>query len=162
LQRGQPPAQVAAEVTLSLGDRVLLDGEDVTAVIRSPEVSEAASVVAADAGVRAAMVDQQRRLLATGDWVAEGRDIGTVVWPSAEVKVFLTASPAARATRRAEQIGADLMVVLAEQAIRDQRDTERDESPLRPAADAITVDTSDLTQDQVVEQVVTLVRPVAS
>jgi cytidylate kinase len=162
LQRGLPPAQVAAQVSLSLGDRVLLDGQDVTAEIRRPEVSEAASVVAADAGVRSAMVDQQRRLLATGDWVAEGRDIGTVVWPSAEVKVFLTASPAARATRRAEQIGADLMVVLAEQAIRDQRDTERDESPLRPAADAITVDTSDLTQDQVVEQVVTLVRPVAS
>jgi cytidylate kinase len=160
LQRGQPPAQVAAEVTLSLGDRVLLDGEDVTAAIRSPEVSEAASVVAADAGVRAAMVDQQRRLLTSGDWVAEGRDIGTVVWPSAEVKVFLTASPAARAARRAEQIGADVAVVLAEQAIRDQRDTDREESPLRPAADAITVDTSDLTLDQVVAQVVALVRAV--
>ena len=82
-------------------------------------------------GVRTAMVAEQRRLLATGDWVAEGRDIGTVVWPSAEVKVFLTASPAARAGRRAEQIGADVAVVLAEQAIRDQRDIERDESPLR-------------------------------
>ena len=160
LQRGRPPAEVATEVSLSLGDRVLLDGEDVTTAIRTPEVSEAASVVAADAGVRAAMVDQQRRLLATGNWVAEGRDIGTVVWPSAEVKVFLTASPAARAARRAEQIGADVAVVLAEQTIRDERDTEREQSPLRPADDAITVDTSDLTLDQAVAQVVALVRTV--
>ena len=162
LRRGQPPAEVAAEVSLSLGDRVLLDGEDVTTAIRAPEVSEAASVVAADAGVRTAMVAEQRRLLATGDWVAEGRDIGTVVWPSAEVKVFLTASAAARAARRAEQIGGDVAVVLAEQTIRDQRDTDRDESPLRAAADAVTVDTSDLTLDQAVEQVVTLVRAVTS
>jgi cytidylate kinase len=158
LRSGRPPSEVAAEVLLSLGERVLLDGEDVTAAIRAPEVSEAASVVAADAGVRTAMVTEQRRLLATGDWVAEGRDIGTVVWPSASVKVFLTASPAARAGRRAQQIGADVAVVLAEQTIRDERDTERDESPLRPADDAITVDTSFLTLDQAVEQVVALVR----
>jgi CMP/dCMP kinase len=157
-----PPAEVAAGVSLSLGDRVLLDGEDVTAAIRAPEVSEAASVVAADTGVRTAMVAEQRRLLADGNWIAEGRDIGTVVWPSAEVKVFLTASAAARAGRRADQIGADATVVLAEQAIRDQRDIERAESPLRPAEDAITVDTSDLTLDQAVEQIVTLVRAVAS
>jgi CMP/dCMP kinase len=162
LRSGLPPAEVAAGVSLSLGDRVLLDGEDVTAAIRAPEVSEAASVVAADAAVRAAMVAEQRRLLADGNWVAEGRDIGTVVWPSAEVKVFLTASAAARAGRRADQIGADATVVLAEQAIRDQRDIERAQSPLRPAEDAITVDTSDLTLDQAVEQIVTLVRAVAS
>jgi cytidylate kinase len=162
LHSGLPPAEVAAGVSLSLGDRVLLDGEDVTAAIRAPEVSEAASVVAADAAVRAAMVAEQRRLLADGNWVAEGRDIGTVVWPSAEVKVFLTASAAARAGRRADQIGADATVVLAEQAIRDQRDIERAQSPLRPAEDAITVDTSDLTLDQAVEQVVALVRAVAS
>jgi cytidylate kinase len=164
LRSGRPPAEVAAGVSLSLslGDRVLLDGEDVTAAIRAPEVSEAASVVAADPGVRTAMVAEQRRLLADGNWVAEGRDIGTVVWPSAEVKVFLTASAAARARRRADQIGADATVVLAEQAIRDQRDTERAQSPLRPAEDAITVDTSDLTLDQAVEQIVALVRAVAS
>jgi CMP/dCMP kinase len=161
LRSGLPPAEVAAEVSLSLGDRVLLDGEDVTAAIRAPEVSEAASIVAADPAVRTAMVAEQRRLLADGNWVAEGRDIGTVVWPLAELKVFLTASPAARAERRAQQIGADAAVVLAEQAIRDQRDAERDESPLRAAADAVTVDTSDLTLEQAVEQVVALVRAVA-
>jgi cytidylate kinase len=161
LRSGLPPAEVAASVSLSPGDRVLLDGEDVTAAIRAPEVSEAASVVAADPAVRAAMVAEQRRLLADGNWVAEGRDIGTVVWPSAEVKVFLTASAAARAARRADQIGADAAVVLAEQAIRDQRDIERAQSPLRPAEDAITLDTSDLTLDQAVEQVVALVRAVS-
>jgi CMP/dCMP kinase len=162
LRRRLPPAEAAAELSLSLGDRVLLDGEDVSVAIRAPEVSEAASVVAADPAVRTAMVAEQRRLLADGDWVAEGRDIGTVVWPSAEAKVFLTASPEARAGRRADQIGADVGVVLAEQAIRDQRDIERAESPLRPAEDAITVDTSDLTLDQAVEQIVKLVRAVAS
>jgi CMP/dCMP kinase len=158
LRRDLPPAQVAADVSLSLGDRILLDGEDVTAAIRAPEVSEAASVVAADAAVRTAMVAEQRRLLASGHWVAEGRDIGTVVWPSAEVKVFLTASPEARAGRRADQIGAEVAVVLAEQTIRDQRDIERAESPLRAADDAVTVDTSDLTREQAVERVVALVR----
>jgi cytidylate kinase len=161
LRSGLPPAEAAVAASVSLGDRVLLDGEDVTGAIRAPEVSEAASVIASDAAVRAAMVAEQRRLLADGNWVAEGRDIGTVVWPSAEVKVFLTASPAARASRRAEQIGADVAVVLAEQAIRDQRDTERDESPLRPAADAVAVDTSDLTLDEAVAQVVALVRAVS-
>ena len=158
LRRGLPPAEVAAGVSLSLGDRVLLDGEDVSAAIRAPEVSEAASVVAADPAVRAAMIAEQRRLLADGNWVAEGRDIGTVVWPSAELKLFLTASPEARAARRADQIGADVAVVLAEQTIRDQRDTERAVSPLRAAADAVTVDTSDLTLERAVERVVALVR----
>ena len=158
LRRGLPPAEVAAGVSLSLGDRVLLDGEDVSAAIRAPEVSEAASVVAADPAVRAAMIAEQRRLLADGNWVAEGRDIGTVVWPSAELKLFLTASPEARAARRADQIGADVAVVLAEQTIRDQRDTERAVSPLRAAADAVTVDTSDLTLEQAVERIVALVR----
>jgi cytidylate kinase len=162
LRSGLPPDEVAAGVSLSLGDHVLLDGEDVTAAIRAPEVSEAASVVAADPAVRTAMIAEQRRLLADGNWVAEGRDIGTVVWPSAELKVFLTASAEARAGRRADQIGADAAVVLAEQAIRDQRDIEREQSPLLAADDAVTVDTSDLTLDEAVERVVTLVRAVAS
>jgi cytidylate kinase len=156
LRRGEPATQVAGELTISVGDRVLLDGEDVTEEIRAPEVSEAASVVAAAPAVRAAMVDQQRRLLGAGAWVAEGRDIGTVVWPQAELKVFLTASPEARAARRADQIGADAAVVLAEQTIRDRRDTERASSPLQAAPDAVTVDTSELTFEEVVERVVAL------
>jgi cytidylate kinase len=151
------PAQVAGTVSIDLGERVLLDGRDVTAEIRAPEVSEAASVAASLPAVRAAMVAQQRRLLGHGDWVAEGRDIGTVVAPEAEVKVFLTASAEARATRRADELGIDPAIVLAEQVIRDQRDVEREHSPLRAADDAVSVDTTELSFDEVVARVVALV-----
>ena len=101
LRSGAPPAEVASRIEISPGERVLLDGEDVTDAIRAPEVSERASQAAAEPGVRRAMVAQQRRLMSDGDWVAEGRDIGTVVVPDAELKVFLTAHPAERARRRA-------------------------------------------------------------
>ncbi len=157
-ERGREPAEVAPVIRIDLGERVLLDGRDVTAAIRTPEVTEAASVAAADPAVRAAMVAEQRRLLAGGDWVAEGRDIGTVVAPGAEVKVFLTASPQARARRRAAELGADAATVLADQTLRDQRDTERAHSPLQAAGDAVTVDTTELTLDEVVARVVGLVR----
>ncbi len=157
MRSGGDAAAVAAGLTLSLGDRVLLDGEDVTGAIRTPEVSEMASQVAAEPAVRRAMVAQQRRLLAEGDWVAEGRDIGTVVAPDAELKVFLIASPQERARRRAQQIGADPATVLAEQTIRDQRDSDRADSPLRPADDAVEIDSTGLTLDQVVARVAELV-----
>ena len=110
---------------LELGERVRVDGEDVTERIREPWVSEASSRVSADPGVREALVAQQRRLLGQGDWVAEGRDIGTVVMPDAEVKVFLTASPEERARRRAAELGTDAAVVLKEQTMRDERDRSR-------------------------------------
>jgi cytidylate kinase len=151
------PAEVASRVSIDVGERVLLDGDDVTAEIRAPEVSEAASKAASLPGVRAALVAQQRRLLSDGDWVAEGRDIGTVVAPDAAVKVFLTASPEARAARRAHELGGDAAMVLAEQVIRDQRDSEREHSPLRTADDAVTIDTTDLTFEQSVDRVVSLV-----
>jgi cytidylate kinase len=157
LERGQPPAVVAPSLRIEVGDRVMVDGRDVTDAIRTGQVSEAASVAAADPAVRAAMVAEQRRLMSSGDWVAEGRDIGTVVAPEAEVKVFLTAGSEARARRRATELGVDAATVLAEQAIRDERDTLREHSPLRAASDAHTVDTTDLTLPQVVEQVVGLV-----
>jgi CMP/dCMP kinase len=156
------PAQVASAVSIDVGERVLLDGDDVTAEIRVPEVSEAASKAASLPEVRAAMVAQQRRLMGDGDWVAEGRDIGTVVVPDAAVKVFLTASPEARAARRAEELGGDAATVLAEQVIRDQRDSEREHSPLRAADDAVTIDTTDLTFEQSVDQVVSLVEAARS
>jgi cytidylate kinase len=158
LRAGAEPAEVAATVSIEVGDQVRLDGQDVTAAIRTPEVSEAASKAASLADVRAAMVAQQRRLMGDGDWVAEGRDIGTVVVPDAEVKVFLTASPQARAARRAAEVGGDPATVLAEQVIRDQRDSEREHSPLRAADDAVTLDTTDLTFDEVVDRVVGLVK----
>src|ERR687883_122502 len=102
--------------------RVLLDGEDVSEAIRTPETSRAASRGATDPAVRAGLVEQQRALLANGDWVAEGRDIGTVVAPDAALKVFLTASPEERARRRAAELGADWRVVLRDQALRDASD----------------------------------------
>lgn len=136
-----------------LGSRVLLDGEDVTEEIRTPAVSEQASQVAARPEVRRAMQDRQRELLADGDWVAEGRDIGTVVCPGAEVKVFLTADDTERARRRAEQLGADVATVLAEQRIRDERDRGRADSPLVPADDAVELDTTGLDIDEVVARI---------
>ncbi|HEY5429121.1 MAG TPA: (d)CMP kinase [Solirubrobacteraceae bacterium] len=157
LERGQPAAAVAPGLGIELGDRVLVDGRDVTDAIRTAEVSEAASVAAAQPAVREAMVTAQRRLLAGGNWVAEGRDIGTVVAPGAEVKVFLTASSQARAQRRAAELGGDAGTVLAEQAIRDQRDESRAHSPLVAAPDAEAIDTTDLTLDEVVARIVALV-----
>jgi len=151
-------AEVAARSRLEVGERVRLDGEDVTEAIRAPAVSEAASRVAADPAVRRAVVAQQRRLLASGNWVAEGRDIGTVVAPEAAVKVYLTADPRERARRRAAELGADPEQVLAEQAIRDARDRSREHSPLRPAPDAVELDTTGLSVEQAVERVAALVR----
>ncbi|MBV8955368.1 MAG: (d)CMP kinase [Solirubrobacterales bacterium] len=157
LEQGVEPAALADAIRIELGDRVRLDGRDVTREIRSPRLSEAASRAAADPLVRAAMVAHQRRLLSEGDWVAEGRDIGTVVAPQAELKVFLTADPASRARRRARELGIDPRQVLAEQALRDQRDATRAHSPLQPASDAVLIDTTSLTLDQVVDRILGLV-----
>jgi CMP/dCMP kinase len=126
--------------------------------IRTPEVSEAASKVATDPAVREALVERQRELLARGDWVAEGRDIGTVVVPDAPVKVFLTADPAERARRRAAELGADPEVVLRDQMLRDEQDRTRAHSPLRPAPGAVELDTTGKTIAQVVEEIASLVR----
>jgi cytidylate kinase len=158
LERELAPAVVAPQLRIELGTRVRIDGHDVTEAIRTPAASEAASRAAADPAVRAALVVQQQRLVAEGDWVAEGRDIGTVVAPEAEVKVFLTASPQERARRRAQQIGADVETVLAEQTIRDERDQTREHSPLEAAPDATLLDTTGLALEQVVERIVALVR----
>jgi CMP/dCMP kinase len=157
LRDGGELGEIAGRVEIELGERVLLDGEDVTAEIRTAEVSERASQVAADPDVRRAMVAQQRRLMATGDWVAEGRDIGTVVMPSAELKVFLTADPAERARRRAAQMGLDPELVLADQTLRDERDSTREDSPLRPAEGSIELDTTGLSLDGVVARVIALI-----
>jgi CMP/dCMP kinase len=139
------------------GGRVLLDGRDVTEAIRAPEVSEAASRVAADPGVREALVAKQRELISQGDWVAEGRDIGTVVAPEAELKVFLTADPRERARRRAIELGADPDAVLAEQTLRDERDLTRAHSPLQSAPGALVLDTTGLGAQEVVARIAALV-----
>jgi cytidylate kinase len=156
-ERGGEPAELAEAVEIELGERVLLDGRDVTDAIRTPAISEASSQVSADIGVRMALVRKQQQILREGDWVAEGRDIGTVVCPQAEVKVFLTASPEARARRRAEELGADYRAVLAQQVERDERDERRQHSPLIPANDAVPVDTTELDLEEVLGQIMTLV-----
>ena len=108
LREGGAASDRAAALDLELGERVVVNGEDVSDAIRAAEVSEAASKVATNPKVREALVQKQRELIAGGDWVAEGRDIGTVVAPDAAVKVFLTASPEERARRRAEELGTDV------------------------------------------------------
>jgi len=145
-------------VEIELGDRVLLDGEDVTDAIRTPQVTAEASRISADPAVREALVAKQRALLAEGDWVAEGRDIGTVVAPGAEVKVWLTAADDERARRRATQLGADLDEVLRDQRERDERDRTRRFSPMTKAPDAVEVDTTGLGVEEVVEAIVSLAR----
>jgi len=156
-RHGGAASERADELDIRLGDRVLVNGEDVTETIRSPEVSEAASKVATNPRVREALVQKQRELMSSGDWVAEGRDIGTVVAPDAEVKVFLTASPEERARRRAEELGTDMDMVLRDQALRDAQDMERKHSPLTAAPGAVELDTSGLSVDDVVDRIVELV-----
>jgi CMP/dCMP kinase len=157
---GADPAALAREAKIEPRERVLLDGRDVTEEIRTPAVSEAASQLAAKAGVRAALVTKQRELIEGGDWVAEGRDIATVVAPDAELQVFLTASPDERARRRARELGADPHTVRAELTLRDTRDETREHSPLRPAPRAVTLDTDGLTIEQVVQRVLEMARAI--
>jgi len=132
------------------GERVLLDGEDVSEAIRTPEISQLASRRAADPAVRAALLVKQRELLAGGDWVAEGRDIGTVVAPGAELKVWLTADADERARRRGEPP--------EEVRARDERDASREHSPMVAAGDSVELDTTGLSIDDVVARIVALVR----
>lgn len=151
--------ELAGSILISLeGERVELDGEDVSAAIRAPEVTEASSRVSVHPGVREAMVARQRELIAAGRYVAEGRDIGTVVSPEAPLKVFLTASAEERARRRAAQLGDDPETVLAAQRERDRRDETREHSALRAAADAVEIDTTGFSEDEVVTRIASLAR----
>jgi cytidylate kinase len=165
LRRGIDPGDaerlgdLARRVELALADgQVELDGEDVTAAIRDPDVTAAASRVSVHPQVRSTMVERQRALIRSGRYVAEGRDIGTVVSPDSPLKVFLTASADARAHRRANESGAEIEEVAAAQAERDARDAGRVHGALRPAADAVTIDTTNLTVSEVVARVVALAR----
>lgn len=140
------------------GRRVLLGERDVTEEIRKPEVSAAASLVSVHPRVREAMVSRQRQLIAAGSYVAEGRDIGTVVSPEAPLKVFLTASDEERARRRAAETGEPVEEVLAAQRRRDASDTEREHGALRAATDAVELDTSSMSLEQVVGRIVGMAR----
>lgn len=142
---------------------VLIDGRRPDRRLRSRRVSEASSEVSRHAGVRRAMVAAQRRMLGDGGMVAEGRDIGTVVFPRAEVKVFLTASVAERARRRQRELleaghPAPLAALRREITERDRRDSTRERSPLREADGSVTLDTTRLTPDAVVARIIALAR----
>jgi CMP/dCMP kinase len=141
-------AERAREVEIDFGDPKL----------RTPEVSDAASRVAQNPDVRAALVERQREMMQNGDWVAEGRDIGTVVAPHAELKIFLIADPEERARRRAKELGADLDTVLRDQALRDEQDRSREHSPLAAAPDSVELDTTGLSIDEVVAKIGELAR----
>ena len=144
------------------GRDVLVDGVDVTGRLRAPDVDHGASVVSQVQGVREALVRKQRAMADAGRWVVVGRDIGTVVLPDAEVKIFLEASVEERARRRYQELSVkggsvDPDVVRSELEERDRRDTHRAHSPLRAAPDACRVVTDGLTVEQVVEHILTLV-----
>jgi cytidylate kinase len=159
LDDGEALGALADSLAISFdGSNVLLDGENVSAAIREPRVTEGSSRVSVHPGVREAMVAGQRELIAAGRYVAEGRDIGTVVSPDSPLKVFLTASEEERARRRAEQTGEDPEAVLAAQRERDERDATREHSALRAAEDAVELDTTNLTLEEVVAQIVALAR----
>ncbi len=160
-------ARIAEEADIVLSERgtgpVYLDGEDVTEAIRSPEVSNASSMMSTVPRVRRAMVKQQRKLGHSTDCVMEGRDIGTVVFPDADLKVFIVASIDERARRRVRDLRKygepiSLEAVIKEIRERDRRDTTRQDSPLLKADDAVELDTTHLTVGQQVDAVVRLVR----
>lgn len=145
------------------GQRTFLDGEDVTGLIRTPEVSAAASAISLAAGVRRDMVLRQRRCAQQADMVVDGRDIGTRVLPDAAFKFFLTASPEIRARRRYDELRAhgvacDYAQVLRELIARDRQDTTRAVDPLRRAEDALEIDSSGMTQEQVVQTMLRVVK----
>lgn len=156
-------AAIADTIPLEIGtdpaiESVRLNGLDVGERIRTREVTAAVSAVSAVPRIRVILVEQQRRAAAAHDHiVVEGRDIGTVVFPRAEVKIYLTASAEVRARRRVGQSGGDYATTLADIERRDLRDSTRPNSPLRKADDAIEVDTSDLGRDEVIDRLVGIV-----
>jgi cytidylate kinase len=164
LRRGIPVtddervAELARALDLTVDDAgVVVDGEDATTAIRSREVTEAVSVVAANTPVREELRARQRKWAGErGGGVIEGRDIGSVVFPDATLKLYVTATPRTRAERRVGEIGGDVAEVELSITERDRRDMSRVDGPLRPAAGSVIVDTTGLTVDEVVDHVLSL------
>jgi cytidylate kinase len=165
LQAGIPPDDEARLASLAQGldvafvdGRILLDGRDVTEAIRSEDVSASASKIAVAPGVRTALLDRQHAFRRPPGLVADGRDMGTVVFPDATVKVFVTASPEERANRRYKQLiekgnSVSIEGLLRDIRQRDQRDAARAVAPLKPAADAVILDTTQMTVDEAIDWV---------
>lgn len=169
-QDGAALARMAGSLTLSFAGspaRLHVDGTDREAEIRAPDISQGASIVSSYPEVRSALLELQRSLGRDGGVVLEGRDIGTVVFPDAEVKIFLTASDEERARRRQAELASrgvdsDLATVMREMQERDRRDSSRPVAPLAAASDSVRVDTSGLSMDEVVAKLVSIVRSAAS
>lgn len=159
-------ASQAADITIAYKDglqQVLLDGENVTGLLRTEEVGNMASVSSANPDVRKKLVELQQELAGRENVVMDGRDIGTCVLPAADVKIYLTASVGCRAKRRFDELTAkveacDLAVIEADIAKRDHQDMTREHSPLRQAEDAVLLDSSELTIQEVVEKILALVK----
>ncbi len=153
--------QLALAAAISLegdGSRVVLNGEDVTEALRAPEVSRAASLVATIPGVRRALVEKQREIGAQNNVVMEGRDIGSVVFPQADLKIFLDAESEERARRRAAEVNGDHELIARQIRERDERDRTRAEAPLTQAPDAVYFDSTGLSIEEVEEAILKLVR----
>ena len=155
--------EIASSIVITLGDyngiyKVFCNGQDVSTQIRTPEVSAAASPVSAVISVRKALVEQQRQMAKMGGVVMDGRDIGTVIFPNADCKIYLTATPEERARRRyleflAKGYGTTFEKVLEELNERDYRDSHREYAPLKQAEDAVLLDSTDLTIEEVVNEI---------
>jgi CMP/dCMP kinase len=164
MENKEEVAALARQLNIQLlASKVMLDGEDVTESIRTPNVTKSISAIANNVEVRDVMVEAQRRWSEGKDAVTEGRDQGTVAFPSAECKIFLTASPEVRAHRRVSQlielgIDASFDEILENQKLRDDQDTKREKGGLRPADDAITVWTDGMTEKEVLKKLVEIVR----
>ena len=163
LQSGKPVEDLLDNIDIKLDEaaRVFLDGREVTKEIRTPEVSKGASDVAKFGFVRKKLTQLQREMAAQGSVIMDGRDIGTQVLPNADLKIFLTASVEERARRRFEELKAknfpaDFEQIKKEISLRDKQDTEREIAPLAQAGDAILLDTTNLTIEQVVEKILEL------
>lgn len=158
-------SKITVDLTFNeTGDQiVLLDGEDVSGLIRTPEASMMASKISAVPSVRAYLLDLQRNMAKSHNVIMDGRDIGTVVLPDAKVKIFLTASPEARAERRYKELvekGMDVKYedILSDVITRDYNDTHREAAPLKPAEDCITVDTTELDFEQSVDKIISIIK----
>ncbi len=158
LHRMEQLALAASLELASGGAGIRLNGEDVTSAIREPEVSAAASAIAAQPAVRRALVEKQRAMAESANIVMEGRDIGTVVFPDATVKIFLDADPGERVRRRVEETGADQAVLSEQIRERDERDRGRAESPLVQAPDAVYIDSTGLAPEDVEEAILKVIR----